>query len=537
MSLVHAIAPHPTRRALRLAALFAAELLALMVLYQMAVRLECHATGLDGLCRGLRSLAARGMAVMAVAALVLHARPALRAGFVARVAAGGGRRGAVALHAAGLALLLVPLALALAEGGALSARFAQAAPFFALGALAAGAGAALWLMPARAWAGWLAGAGRGALAAFALALVVPDIAGVVLPLWNIEALTGFTFGVVASLLWLFEPTIYADPASYVIGVRAFHVEVAAQCAGLEGIALITVFSGIAFALHRDALRPGRWFLVLLPLALAASWGFNVLRIAVLIAIGAHVSPELAVNGFHSYAGWLFFTLLSLAILVVAERWAWLRRDGARAAPVQGAGWLAARIVPFVVFMLAGIVAAAVSEVPGLAYPLVAGALAAALVPFARHFRALEWRADPGALALGLAVGAGWIATAPAPGPGEAALAAALAGLGGGAFALWLGARLVGHVALVPLVEEAFFRGYLLARLDLGGWRWRAAAVVISSAAFAALHGRPLTALVAGAVFAAAMLRRGRLGDAVLAHAAANALIAAWWGMQGDWARI
>jgi membrane protease YdiL (CAAX protease family) len=50
--------------------------------------------------------------------------------------------------------------------------------------------------------------------------------------------------------------------------------------------------------------------------------------------------------------------------------------------------------------------------------------------------------------------------------------------------------------------------------------------LISSAIFGALHGsRWLTGVVAGILYAIALLRRGRIGDAVAAHATTNALIA------------
>ena len=88
--------------------------------------------------------------------------------------------------------------------------------------------------------------------------------------------------------------------------------------------------------------------------------------------------------------------------------------------------------------------------------------------------------------------------------------------------------------LVPLVEEAFFRGYVLARLDGPGWR-RAAAILVSAALFALLHDRWLAAFLSGIVFSLVMLRRGRLGDAVAAHAAANLVLAARAVARGDWA--
>jgi exosortase E/protease (VPEID-CTERM system) len=257
-------------------------------------------------------------------------------------------------------------------------------------------------------------------------------------------------------------------------------------------------------------------------------------------IGARISPDLAVEGFHSYAGWLFFTLLALGLMAAVQATPWLHRPAAAAAapaaaPRLRADPLAARILPFVAFMLAGVAAGAFFVPADLGYPLKAVVLALAVALFWPAIREMPWRVDPAAAAAGAGVGVLWLALAPAG--AEPALAAALAALPGWAMAGWAVARLVGTVALVPLVEELFFRGYVLARLDRGGAAMRALAVAVSTAAFATLHGQWLAAGIAGAVFAAVMLWRGRVTDAVVAHIVANAVVGGVALLRGDWAVI
>ena len=79
------------------------------------------------------------------------------------------------------------------------------------------------------------------------------------------------------------------------------------------------------------------------------------------------------------------------------------------------------------------------------------------------------------------------------------------------------------VVIAPVVEELFFRGLLLQAMQQ---RWSTvAAVVGSSVVFGATHFQPLQfpALAgAGAVFAVAAVRTGRLGTAIAVHAAFNA---------------
>ena len=59
----------------------------------------------------------------------------------------------------------------------------------------------------------------------------------------------------------------------------------------------------------------------------------------------------------------------------------------------------------------------------------------------------------------------------------------------------------------------------------------------ASGLFALLHTRWQEAFAAGIVFALIMLRRNRLGDAVISHVVANGLIALSAWLRGDWTII
>jgi CAAX prenyl protease-like protein len=97
------------------------------------------------------------------------------------------------------------------------------------------------------------------------------------------------------------------------------------------------------------------------------------------------------------------------------------------------------------------------------------------------------------------------------------------------------------VVTVPIAEELAFRGFLMRRLvsadfESVDWRrWAFFPVLISSVAFGLLHGdRWLAGTIAGVLYAAALRWRGRIGDAVAAHAVTNALLAAWVLISGHW---
>jgi CAAX prenyl protease-like protein len=58
--------------------------------------------------------------------------------------------------------------------------------------------------------------------------------------------------------------------------------------------------------------------------------------------------------------------------------------------------------------------------------------------------------------------------------------------------------------------------------------------LLSSVLFGALHGRWLAGTVAGMFYVWAMYRRGKVLDAIMAHATTNALIAAEVLLFGSW---
>lgn len=443
----------------------------------------------------------------------------------------------MAMHMLGLVLMLLPILLV--GRGDLSVHFQLAALAWILGGVAAALGGVLWIASARDWRGLMSELGGRAAVVLAVALLIPDLANAVLPVWDMTVMTALTFEMVYRLLVVAGPETFADPAGYIIGVAGFYVHIARQCSGVEGFALVSGFTLLYWLLFRESIRFWRFWLVVLPLAILLSWTLNILRIAGLILIGAYISPELAVDGFHSYAGWMFFTLLAMAILFGVQASPWLHHEGhvQKADTRMRDDWIAACILPFVVFMLSGLLAAAFFRPADLGYPLKVVAMALILAFFLPLYRKIEWRADPVALLAGVAVGVGWILAQPGETETGAELLFVLAALPTGILLLWVVARIIGTVFLVPVVEELFFRGYVLARINDGSPLRKVVAVVVSTALFAMLHGRYMEAGVAGLVFAWVMLRRGRVGDAILAHMAANTIVALAALYKGDWGLI
>ena len=117
----------------------------------------------------------------------------------------------------------------------------------------------------------------------------------------------------------------------------------------------------------------------------------------------------------------------------------------------------------------------------------------------------------------------------------------LARLSAGQRVAWIVVRTIAAAVTVPVAEELAFRGYLARRImsaDVERVRFGGLSVVAvlgSSLAFGVLHGRMWVAgVVAGVVFCVVAKVRGRLGEAVAAHATANLMIAVWVLARGDY---
>ena len=528
--------PLPVARWVFLAGLLAVELLFLTVRFD-AQRLS----GSDAWWAYLVSRArvvSQMAAAAAAALLLLHGR---RVGRVLTVAFSRYHGGGCWVH------FLVAHGLAFAGFAVLTATLLEGNPagirepwaWSAAWGLAGGATLGLWAaasVPPVLWPTLFRHAQGALLTAAAVGLLAFGIARYTANRW--DGLHAFTFRAVHALLHGLDLASVCDPEHFLLGTTAFTVEISAPCAGYEGIGLLWVFLGATFWFARYRLRfPNA--LLLLPLGSAALWAANVVRIAVLVVLGTWWSPELAVGGFHSQAGWLAFNAVALGLLAGALRLPFFVKGVPAVATAEAAPEVvnptAAYLMPLLVSMAAGLLTIALAPDPAARYPLRAAAGAAALLYYRRAYPPWGWEGAWRGLAPGTLVFALWMGLAP---PADAH-APSLGGLPGAA---WLACRLLGAAVVVPLVEELAFRGYLLRRLSAADFESlpagaaTASSAVASSALFGLLHGGWLAGFLAGLIYAWTLRRRGSLAEAAVAHGTTNALLAAHALLTGDWSR-
>lgn len=502
----------------------------------------CSVTASWKFCEFSRHFGERALAVLVFGVIFAVARPERLADLFTYARKPGVPLGPLLLGGSGLLLASVPAFFVgqdASGAGLLAALFAWTG-----GVILACAGALRVLAPWKVWLRSFRSAGIPLLVVFAIALALPELGDLLFPLWHVDTIRDHTF---TAVIWTSEQIglQLARGTGYVVGQDSFAVEIGQSCSGVEGFVLISVFLAGYAILFRQQLSLLR-VLVILPLALLLSWLLNVFRISLLIWLGVNVSPTLAVEGFHSHAGWLLFSILALGVITVIHNIPWFHlttaaiSQGKSAIPDRAPlppltqDWNAARILPFAVFMFSALIASTFFEHPALAYPARLALMLAVLWIFRKCLRALSWRFDAMAVAAGAVIGIGWILSAPSEGGSD--LNAVLAGLSSGVFVFWVVSRALGTALVVPLIEELFFRSYLLDFLGAGKSRRRALiAVIASTAGFAALHDRWIAAGLAGLVFAWLVMRRdGQLSDAVVSHMVANAIIAVAAITLGNW---
>jgi exosortase E/protease (VPEID-CTERM system) len=350
-----------------------------------------------------------------------------------------------------------------------------------------------------------------------------------------ERLAWVTLELSFRLLALYEPTVEVDYATRSLTVGNYQVIIDQSCSGYEGMALVSAFLALYLWTFRATLKFPNAFL-LLPFGILAIFALNIVRIAVLVSIGAHLSPEVAGGGFHSQAGWMSFLAVTLGFMAAAPRLAFFSIETRTDRPVerQAAAAIEPFVVPFMALMAGSILASASAPFDTWLYGAKIALAGAALVAFrAAYVRFLEGDVGLAALVGGL-VGLVWIVSDPGVAPAKATdLGAWLAAQPAELAVLWLAVRSVGGIIVVPIVEELAFRGLLYRwiidrRFETVGFdRLSWGALAVSSALFGLMHSRPVAGAAAGAVFALLMVRRGKLADAVVAHIAANAVIILW----------
>jgi len=396
-----------------------------------------------------------------------------------------------------------------------------------------------------------------------------QLEGVTKLLWDISG--GPTVDLVEFLLAPFAGGPVVRPEPFVIGTEDFQVRIKTECGGFQGIGLITMMLAGYLWWFRAIHRFPQSFL-LFPIGILLSLTANILRITALILVGIWIDPKIAVDGFHSQAGWITFLVVGLGMIWVAQQMRFFTiaptadelpseqgDDADRAAVALPATALApgpssepgishgpstvACLLPFLALTAVTILTQAFTSGFNYLYPLRVIAVAAVLWSLRRHYSPGRDPISIVAVAIGVLTFLIWMALAPGYGLEDPEKIAAMdpAQLGQPWALLWLLFRVAGYTITVPIAEELVFRGFLARRLidddvervPVGTFTWLS--FLASSLAFGLMHGADWPrATLAGAAFALVLYHRRRLSDAIVAHATINACLAGYVIATGSW---
>ncbi len=214
-----------------------------------------------------------------------------------------------------------------------------------------------------------------------------------------------------------------------------------------------------------------------------------------------------------------------------------------------AAWV--RVLPFLVYLgfivvvdLLGRAGVAAEQLRWL-YPVKIVAVAVTLLLFWRHYTELHrWRVTPLWTAIALAVGiavfilwislnAGWMIVG-TPGGFDPRT-------GGQVDWLLVALRIAGAALVVPIMEELFWRSFLMRWLDapdflaVDAGKVRLQSVAIAALLFGFEHNQWLAGIVAGVAYSWLYRRQRSLWSAILAHGVTNGVLGVWIVHTASWA--
>ena len=178
---------------------------------------------------------------------------------------------------------------------------------------------ATWLfsaLPPRFYIRWFARSRSAVLTALGAGLLAYGLGNWMQELWGL--LQRSAFQTAATILGLLGEAVVNRPDEFVLGTSRFAVRITAHCSGLEGVGLTCAFIGIYLWTYRRRVSFPQ-ALLLLPIGAVGIWLLNSIRIAALILIGSW-NRDVALKGFHSAAGWIFFNLVAVGLVWTSSRY-------------------------------------------------------------------------------------------------------------------------------------------------------------------------------------------------------------------------
>ena len=342
-----------------------------------------------------------------------------------------------------------------------------------------------------------------------------------------------TAGLVISILDLLHFTTSSNIPLHQISINEFSVEITPKCLGYEGVVIVIFVLSVYFYFNRHRLNFPN-ILLIYPLISTILFLSNSLRIAVLLIIGAKISPDMAVLGFHSAAGWFeLLTILGLSILLVNKSTFFSKLSTQY---IFDLSLNKTQLAPQILLIFCSLFSLLISPGFEWTYPvkvLVVGLFIWSCWP-KLNLRLSKQLFLP--IVLGILTFLIWIALVPLDEEKSIFFASKLFAVPQWGVILWTIFRVFGSTIIVPLAEELAFRGYLFDELkdvltsrfkSYPQWFNSIIVIIITSIGFGLLHSAWLAATLSGILFGFIRLRKNNVLDAVICHGVANLLLSVY----------
>ena len=351
-------------------------------------------------------------------------------------------------------------------------------------------------------------------------------------------------------LSLFFSDVYVNTSEKLLGVNDFIVHISSQCSGLEGLVIALSVTSIYLFILRAELRFPLVF-ILLPVAALLAVMFNIIRLTMLISIGALYSPEIAVGGFHSVAGWLTAILVSFLIVFVFTSMNIFKikpnnnllnpRPNKTESKLSDDSQLAwAILVPFVLFLVTSLFSNIFLDDFNYWYPLKIIVAILSLLYFWSFYLFIKPKKWLEPIFAGFIVAVLWVILVPASPEYNVHFIDSIQAMPLWLMLGWCVFRIIGFCLIAPILEELAFRGYLLARvsqqplLNINQLTFSLIALIISSIIFGFIHSDVIAGFMAGIIFGVIRYRHHNLVEPIISHISANIFVAIWAVMTGQW---
>ncbi|MBN2423043.1 archaeosortase/exosortase family protein [Candidatus Woesearchaeota archaeon] len=109
-----------------------------------------------------------------------------------------------------------------------------------------------------------------------------------------------------------------------LGVNNFIVGISKECSGIDSLLLFLSLFSVIFVLDWKRLNKKRMLTLLIP-GIIGTVAYNLFRVYVLLLVGVFISPEFAVDMFHSNIGWILFLVFFIIFWHFGSSWVYEKK--------------------------------------------------------------------------------------------------------------------------------------------------------------------------------------------------------------------